>query len=128
MNLLQLLLLSTSGSYLFLLSAQGQVLFSLFAFLDFHYVFRRGGKVHYSLFFFFVYHPYFWSAARDIVICLYHKIPENFMRLIHLKVFWVVLLCGQILILCTIILCSPHNRVSSYAYFALICCMCFSCD
>ena len=40
-------------------------------------------------FFFFDYH-YVWSSCRDYMICLYLKIPKNFVRLILLDGFWVL--------------------------------------
>ena len=72
-------LFSPSFSFYFVVSRNGKVLNlagSLFSFFFF-------------LFFFFVYHSV-WSSGRDWVICLYLKIPENFVWLIFLDGFRVV--------------------------------------
>ena len=77
----------------FLRSFLDQVFVSLFVFFDFYSEDHWNSNVHKtvnSLFFFsFVNYHLVWSSGQD-VICLYLKIPENFMSLILLDGFWFV--------------------------------------
>ena len=80
----------------FQFSSKILVLISLFAFFKFYSLVCKAGFLFFSLFllfflfihfffffFFFGYHKV-WSSGRDLVICLYLKITENFVRFILL--------------------------------------------
>ena len=68
-----------------------QVLIPLFTFFQFYSVVCRDSKVHNSeSSLFFVDYYKIWLSGPDLVICLYLKIPEEFVHLIVLDRFWVV--------------------------------------
>ena len=73
-----------------------QVLIFLFAFSQFYFMIRQDSKLHNpssSLFFFFFFFVDYYkvsSSGRDKVICLYLKIPEEFVRLVLQNIFWVM--------------------------------------
>ena len=79
--------------------------------------------------FFVVDYHKFWSSSRDLVICSYLKIPENFGGRI-LSFAYTLWLYGKIYSSCPIPSesLSPHSRVLSFPLFVLICCICLLYD
>ena len=74
----------------FQFSSKVYVLIFLFVFLPFYPLVSWNGKVYYSADSFFVEYLEVWLPDRDLVVRLYIKILEKFMRLIFLDRFWVV--------------------------------------
>ena len=107
-------------------SGKMQVLIALFVFFDFHSVMSTmtTSTIRLVLSFFSLIFHLVWSSGLDEMICLYLKIPLNFV----FESSGLILCCaytiwqyGQIIISCTIPTGSstPPNHIYSYALFAL---------
>ena len=118
--------------YFLLFFWQGLGAFFFFAFFCFFFAFfylffsllsAGTGMFTIRQFLFFVDYHLVWSSGRDLVISLYFKIPENYVRIPNCAD--TSCLYGQIKVFCTIPsgLPTQPRRVFAYTLLALVCCI-----